>query len=70
MSWLELSPLSHLRTSLQRLDAYYMPNWMCLMRAGIVSSTCFLAWLCDSAVAMVEGVFRKRCGSVVNVCYR
>ena len=40
------------------------------MRAGIASSTCFLAWLCDSAVAMVEAVYRKLCGSEVSVCYR
>jgi hypothetical protein len=23
-------------------ESYYMPNWMCLMRAGILSTTCCL----------------------------
>jgi hypothetical protein len=30
------------------------------MRAGIVSSTCFLAWLRDSVVAMAESLYFKR----------
>ena len=25
-----------------RVVSYYMPNWMCLMRAGILSTTCCL----------------------------
>lgn len=56
MSWLELESVTRcfLQCVCHSRGPYYMPNWMCLMRAGMRSTTCCLAVVRGaSMVAMV-----------------